>query len=142
LSYRIREVKGTAKNIDTLKALHQLTFYSYAPQPDYTKGFWWLAQLENEAVAFIGIEPSILGIGIGYFNRVGVLHPHRGNGLQQKLMRAMEAKAKRQGWYRIVTDTTDNVASANNIISGGYKLFVPDNPWSFENSLYWTKTIH
>lgn len=140
MSYRIREV-DSEENADILAALHQLTFFNEAPQPDYEKGYWWLAYLEKEAVAFIGIMPSIVGFNTGYFNRVGVLPSHRGNRLQAKLMRVMEAKAKKQGWSRIVSDTTDNVPSANNMIAGGYKLFAPKHPWSFERSLYWTKTI-
>lgn len=140
MSYTIRQVDGE-DNADILAALHQLTFFDSAPQPDYEKGFWWLAHLGKEAVAFIGILPSILGFNTGYFTRVGVLPSHRGHSLQAKLMRAMEAKAKRQGWQRIVTDTTDNIPSANNIIAAGYRLFRPKYPWSFENSLYWTKTI-
>jgi hypothetical protein len=57
-------------------------------------------------------------------------------------MRCLEAKARRVGWTRIVSDTADwNVASANNIIAAGYRLFVPANPWSFKTAHYWTKDL-
>src|SRR5580692_4559833 len=35
------------------------------------------------------------------------------------------------------TDTTDNLASANNFIRAGYRLYRPQSPWAWPNSLYW-----
>jgi len=35
----------------------------------------------------------------------------------------------------------DNVASANNLIKAGFKLYRPEKPWSFVNALYWRKRI-
>lgn len=140
MSYRIREIDG-GENADILATLHDLTFFDTAPQPDYEKGFWWLAHLGDDAAAFIGIVPSVLNYSTGYFTRVGVLREHRGQKLQQKLMRVMESKARRNGWTRVVTDTTDNVPSANNIIAAGYRLFEPKHPWAFPQSLYWHKTL-
>ena len=40
-----------------------------------------------------------------------------------------------------VTDTTDNISSANNLIRAGYRLFEPPWRWAFQNSLYWTKVL-
>jgi hypothetical protein len=48
-------------------------------------------------------------------------------------------------WRRSVeqaqTDTTDNVASANNFIRAGYRLYRPQHPWAWPNTLYWRKSI-
>lgn len=141
--YRIREVDG-GDEADELTALHQLSFIDDAPtlKPhEWEDGYWWMAYHEGVAVAFAGIVQSILAPDIGYFKRVGVLPNHRGHGLQRRLMRAFEAKSKRIGWRTIVTDTTDNNPSANNIITCGYKLFTPSIPWAFPNSLYWYKRL-
>ena len=56
-------------------------------------------------------------------------------------MRAMEARARLNGWYSIVSDTTDNLASANNFIRAGYYLFEPKHPWAWPQTLYWRKVI-
>ena len=139
-AYRIREVDGDDE-ADELTSLHLQTFGDHEPMADFGEGYWWLAYFEGHPIAFAGVGESILDDGIGYFSRVGVLSKHRGNGLQTRLMRALESKARRVGWKRIVTDTHNRPYSANNIIAAGYKLYTPTYPWSFPNSLYWTKDI-
>lgn len=62
-------------------------------------------------------------------------------GLQLRLMRAMEARVRHNGWRCVVSDTTDNVASANNFIRAGYRLYRPAVPWAWPNTLYWRKPI-
>jgi phage terminase large subunit len=62
------------------------------------------------------------------------------NALQLRLMRALESRARHNGWRCIVSDTTDNPASANNFIRAGYRL-KPQYPWAWPNSLYWRKPI-
>ncbi|WP_249140226.1 phage terminase large subunit [Bradyrhizobium manausense] len=34
-----------------------------------------------------------------------------------------------------------NVASANNFIRAGYKLYAPEVPWAWPNTLYWRKCL-
>jgi Phage terminase large subunit len=63
------------------------------------------------------------------------------NRLQLRLMRAMESRARHRGWSSVVSDTTDNVASANNFISAGYRLYHPQHPWGWPNTLYWRKVL-
>lgn len=77
----------------------------------------------------------------GYFCRVGVLQRHWGRGLQLRLMRAVEVRARRLGWDSIVSDTTDNPVSANNFISAGYRLYEPEAPWAWSHTLYWRKWL-
>lgn len=140
--YRIRVVDGTDDEAaDTLAELHLLTFLDAAAVPKFDRGHWWLALHKTDSVAFAGLIPSTHVCNAGYFCRVGVLRQHWGNRLQLRLMRAMEARARLDGWYSIVSDTTDNLASANNFIRAGYYLFEPKHPWAWPQTLYWRKVI-
>lgn len=140
--YKIREVDGSDEVIaDTLKDLHELTFLYHAPIPDFSQGHWWLAHFDGAAVAFAGVIPSTRAVNAGYFNRVGVIQKHCGKSLQIRFMRAIERKARYNNWCQIVSDTTDNPASANNFIRAGYRLYVPEFPWAFPHTLYWRKRL-
>ncbi|MGZ5095551.1 MAG: GNAT family N-acetyltransferase [Burkholderiales bacterium] len=136
----MREVDG-GEHDEVLEALHVATFTAGEYSPDFEEGHWWIAYYDDEPVAFIGITQSKLGPHVGYFLRVGVVPAHRGKGLQRRLMRVMEARAKKNGWMRIVSDTRNNNYSANNIIAAGYRLFSPDDPWAHSDALYWTKDL-
>ena len=140
--YRVREVDGHDDDIaDTLADLHRLTFFDGASIPKFDQGHWWLAFFEATPVAFGGLVPSTRAGNAGYVSRVGVLKRHCGNRLQLRLMRAMETRAKRNGWSCLVSDTTDNLASANNFIRAGYWLYRPPCPWAWPNTLYWRKSV-
>jgi GNAT superfamily N-acetyltransferase len=140
--YRIRAVDADDDEIaETLTDLHRLTFFDSAAVPQFGGGSWWLAYHGTEAVAFAGIVPSTHAYNSGYFCRVGVLKRHWGRALQLRLMRAMEAQARRNGWDGIVSDTTDNPVSANNFIKAGYRLYEPEVPWGWTNTLYWRKWL-
>jgi len=67
--------------------------------------------------------PQRMSAAPGYIHRVGVLAEHRGHGLQLRLLRAMEARGGRNGWSCMVSDTTHNIASANNFIRAGCRLY-------------------
>src|ERR1700761_9012628 len=100
--YRIREVDGEDEDIaDALAELHRLTFLDSARIPDFDHGRWWLAWRERIPVAFAGLIPSTRAGNAGYFSRVGVLEDHRGNALQLRLMRAVEAGARGAGWNSV-----------------------------------------
>ena len=140
--YRIREVDGQDDDIaDMLAELHRLTFFETAPVPEFEHGHWWLVLHDKEPVAFAGIVPSTHVYNAGYFCRVGVLRRHCGHRLQLRLMRASEARARLNGWGSVVSDTTDNLSSANNFIRAGYLLYRPRSPWAWPNTLYWRKAI-
>ena len=141
-TYRIRAVDAQDDEIaDTLAELHRLTFFDGACLPDFDRGHWWLAYRETRPVAFVGLMPSTRAHNAGYICRVGVLKKHCGNGLQLRLTRAMELRGRHNGWSRLVSDTTDNPASANNFIRAGYRLYRPEYPWAYANTLYWRKAI-
>jgi GNAT superfamily N-acetyltransferase len=140
--YRIREADGHDEEIaDTLADLHQLTFFNGAPIPQFDRGHWWLALKAMLPVGFAGLVPSTHASNAGYFCRVGVVEKHRGRGLQLRLMRAMESRARKNGWSCVVSDTTDNLVSANNFIRSRYQLYQPQYPWAWPNTLYWRKLI-
>ncbi len=110
--YRIREVGGHDDEIaDMLTDLHRLTFFGGAPLPEFDQGHWWLAYSGDFPVAFAGVVPSTHAVNAGYFCRVGVLRKHCGNALQLRLMRALEFRARYNGWTSVISDTTDNLAS-------------------------------
>lgn len=41
----------------------------------------------------------------------------------------------------IITDTSDNPSSANNLIKCGYRMFTPEHPWGFRHTCYWEKNL-
>lgn len=140
--YRIRTVDADDdETAEILCDLHRLTFLDGAAMPQFGLGAWWLAYHDDDAVAFAGVVPSTHARNSGYFCRVGVLQRHRGQGLQLRLMRAVEARGRRLGWNSIVSDTTNNPASANNFIEAGYRLYEPEAPWAWSHTLYWRKRL-
>ena len=140
--YRIRTVDADDDaTAEVLGDLHRLTFLDGAAMPQFGLGAWWLAYHDDDAVAFAGVVPSTHVRNSGYFCRVGVLQRHRGRSLQLRLMRAVEARGRRLGWNSIVSDTTDNPASANNFIEAGYRLYEPEAPWAWSHTLYWRKWL-
>ena len=78
---------------------------------------------------------------MGYLKRAGVRLPHRGQGLQRRFVRVREAQARREGFSALVTDTSDNPSSANNLIACGYRIYRPDEPWGFPHTIYWFKDL-
>jgi hypothetical protein len=140
--YRIREVDALDEEMaDTLDDLHRLTFFQSAPIPEFSLGSWWIAFQDRTAVAFAGLVPSTHVHNAGYCCRVGVIDRHRGNALQIRFLRAIEGRARRNGWEAVVSDTTCNVTSANNFIRAGYCLYEPDFPWGWSSTLYWRKLV-
>lgn len=140
--YSICEVDSHDDEVaELLTDLHRLTFFDHAPIPEFDQGHWWLARYEATPIAFAGVIPSTRAPNAGYFCRVGVVRKHRGRALQRRLMRALEWRARRNGWSSVISDTTDNLASANNFIRAGYWLYQPVHPWAFPNTLYWRKVF-
>ena len=102
------------------------------------RGHWWVAYTEQgKPVGFAGLVRSAQWWNAGYMCRTGVVPAYRGYGLQKKFIRSRIKKARSLNWDWLVTDTTDNPASANSLISMGFKLYTPSLPWAFKHSLYW-----
>lgn len=141
MKLRVREVDGQTYE-KQLRCLHDSCFGDDAYVPDFSKGFWWVGLGSyGELAGFTGLVTSRRLIGWGYLIRTGVLPAFRGNGLHLRFIKVREKKARRLGWKGLVTDTTENHPSSNNLIAAGYKLYTPRTPWAFKNSLYWQKEL-
>lgn len=135
--YRIRRADENESAAD-IERLENETGLPRTPYGDVT---WWLAFLDSDPVAYLGALPSPIVSGAVYLARVGVLPAHRGNGLQLRLMRALDRDARIEGFESVVSDTTDNPPSANNFIRAGYRIFEPRTPWAYAHSIYWRKAL-
>lgn len=138
MNYRVRQVDGEKERL-VLRELQLLCMpetWVYPP----TRGFWWIADaIDGTQAAFACLSILQDGSRYGYLARSGVIRSHRGNGLQARLIRAREIKARRIGLAGLLTDTTDNPASSNSLIRCGFRLYEPETPWAFKHSLYWRK---
>lgn len=142
-AYRTRRVDGTREAYaNTLRALHELCFGDSAPQIKPEEGgYWWLTYHEGEPVAFCGMLPSQQWKKTGYLYRVGVLKDHRGKGLQQRLIAVRERYARQLGWTHTVSDTNENIPSANSLIRRGYIMYEPKLAYGLSTAIYWKKTL-
>jgi GNAT superfamily N-acetyltransferase len=141
LAYRIKRVDGD-DFAETLLELDEEVFGDSAPRIKPERGWWWIVHDGRELAGYCGLNPTeATPLEGAYLARAGVLLPHRGQGLQRRLIRVREALARRSAFKWIVTDTTDNPASANTLIACGYKIYRPPQPWAFNNSIYWIKNL-
>lgn len=100
-------------------------------------GWWWIAKNDGFPVAFAGMVPSKQWSDTVYLCRAGVMPSAQGHGLQKRLIAARIRYARKLGYRWAITDTTDNPASANSLISAGFKMFKPSKPWGFDHTSYW-----
>jgi len=101
-------------------------------------GHWWVVYAEEDKpVGFAGLTRSAQWSNAGYMCRAGVLPAYQGHGIQKRLIQVRVRKARLLKWQWLVTDTTQNPASSNSLITMGFKLYEPSIPWGFKNSLYW-----
>jgi GNAT superfamily N-acetyltransferase len=104
-------------------------------------GWWWIAYCDGRLAGFAAMMQSSKTPEAVYLARAGTLEAFRGRGLQKKLIRERLKFAKDLGMTQAITDTTDNVASANALIATGFRMFEPDDPWGLPNTLYWRKSF-
>ena len=88
-----------------------------------------------------GVSPSSSWKNTGYMCRAGVKWDYRGLGLHKRLIQVRTRFAKKQGWTHLVTDTTNNCPSANNLIANGFKMYKPSKPWGLPSACYWIKKL-
>jgi GNAT superfamily N-acetyltransferase len=136
MKIRIVNTKNS-EHAESLRWL-QLKCLPYDEICDVSVGYWWiLYSAVGDRIGFAGLVPSLSFSDCGYLCRAGIIPAFRGQGLQKKLIQARIAKAKKLKWNWLVTDTTDNMPSSNNLIAAGFRLYKPKNPWAFSSSLYW-----
>lgn len=110
-------------------------------EPQELMGHWWIAYDGEIPVGFGALVPSTQWSDTVYLSRSGVLPSYRGKGIQKRLLLARERKARAMGMRWLITDTFENPASSNSLISRGFQLFTPTKPWGFNNALYWRKEL-
>lgn len=139
----LRAVKdvSVARTARVLADLHARTFSPTVPFPGVWPAYWWVVYDGKKPAAFAFMCGSDRYADTGYFGRVGVLPEYRGRGLQRRLMRAAERKARALGWIAMVSDTRNKPYSAANFKALGYEQFTPENPWDFPCAIYWRKEL-
>lgn len=137
----VKSVDASDPKVAALLTWLQLSTLTGDVPYEVEEGHWWIAYDGAMPVGFAGIVQSVRWCDTGYLCRSGVLRSHRGKGLQKRLIRVREAKAKRMGWRWLISDTYRNPPSANSLISCGFKTFIPSRPWGFENATYWRKRL-
>lgn len=138
--FRLKKVDATVPKVwARIVAMDAQCFTDGSPALDNNEGAWWIAYCGKEEAGYCGIRPT--ASGMGYLCRAGVLAKFRGRGLQKTLIRKRVAYAKSVGWHAVVTDTHDNPASSNSLISCGFRLYNPEIKWSFSTALYWRKKL-
>lgn len=136
----IREVSGA--DLNRINVLQSIILPSDRPYST-SVGWWWLATDTETGVdvGFCGMVQSAQWIDAVYLCRAGVRACARGKGLQKRLIRVRERKARSLGFRYAVTDTYRNPASANSLIACGFRSYIPRNAWAHENCNYWRKTL-
>jgi ribosomal protein S18 acetylase RimI-like enzyme len=138
---RIAAVDASDEKVAALLHYLQLETLPGTEPYDVSDGHWWIAYDGKLPIAFAGVSQSSKWGDAGYLCRSGVIRSHRGKGLQKRLIRIRERKARQNLWVWLITDTFNNPASSNSLISCGYRLFKPTNPWGFDGALYWRKKL-
>ena len=123
---------------DKLSRLQKICL-PYDQPIDTNFGSWWIASEDGVDIGFAGLVRTVSWTDCGYLCRAGVVPTARGQGLQKKFINVRVRQAKALGWNWVVTDTRLNPASANSLISCGFKMFEPTKPWGCKDTLYWRK---
>lgn len=108
---------------------------------DTSIGHWWLTHDDGIPVAYAGMQAAPSWPGTAYVARVGVIAKCRGKGLQRKLLKTLEKKARELGIQRLITTTYQNPFSANNFIRCGYMTYEPQRYWGADGTIYWLKEL-
>lgn len=140
--YTIRKVDG-AKRRGIIMALASECGFITSELPDPTVGEWWLVFHQGQPVGFAGMRPASTCPQAAFLCLAGILAPHRGRGLQRRLIQRRVALAKSNGHARVLSYTmTWNVHSANNLVREGFELYWPDKRFGgHQNVNYWTKDL-
>lgn len=105
-------------------------------------GLWWIAYShDGYPAAFASMKPSARWEKTGYLSRSGVLPSFRGNGIQKRMIRVRLKTAKKLGWHWVLSDTSENPESSNSLISCGFKMYEPREPYGLKTSIYWRKKL-
>jgi len=134
---KIKRVDTRQPAVQTRLSALQKKCLPYDKPYDTNHGYWWIATQDGVDCGFAGLVCSPWWSDCGYLIRCGVVPDCRGQGLQKKFIRVRirQAKALKMNW--VITSTYDNPASANSLISCGFKMFNPTKPWMTKHTSYW-----
>lgn len=127
------------RDATTLKRMQEICLPGDRPLPPGLR-WWWIARHNGNPAGFCALEWS--DVDTGYLARAGVLPEYRGQGLQKRLIKVREAKARKEHMPALVSDTCNAPASANSLIACGFRMFQPSDPWGLPKSVYWRKILH
>lgn len=142
-SYEIHEVDGVqnADLLDSLNALEPEIFPALETR-HYENGYWWIAYLKDEPVAFSGLVPFEPFPLVGYYKRCFVMPDHYGHGIQFRMMVVRELKARQLGWKMLVSECGENNHfSASNFRKAMFERMMPEQKWGAAGSIYWVKVL-
>jgi GNAT superfamily N-acetyltransferase len=134
---KIQRVNTQLDSVQKRLSVLQQKCLPYDNAYDTTNGTWWIATKAGVDIGFAGLICSPWWSDCAYLIRCGVLPDYRGLGLQKKFIRVRIRQAKTLEMNWIVTSTYDNPASANSLISCGFKMFNPSKPWMTKHTSYW-----
>ena len=134
---KIQRVDVRQSSVQTRLSQLQKKCLPYDKSYDTNHGYWWIATKNGVDCGFAGLVYSSRWSDCGYLIRCGVVPDMRGQGLQKKFIRVRIRQAKALGLRWLITSTFDNPASANSLISCGFKMFNPTKPWMAKNTSYW-----
>lgn len=141
-NYILKEVDGVAAG-EVLEYLNkQNPEFPELKRIHLDRGYWWLVRTWNKAiVGFAGMVQMIPFENVGYMKRAYISPAHRGNGLQLKLIKLREAKAREIGWTTLVSECgVKNLASQTNFLKSGFIECEPEQPWAAD-SVYFVKRL-
>ncbi len=141
MTLTIKRVDATKENFAALLAWLQIESLPGDLPLDVSGGAWWIAYFDGNPAGFCSIKRSSRWSNAGYLCRAGVLRKFRGKGLQKKLIAVRVRYAKREGWDWVTSDTYKNPASTNNLISCGFKMYIPSHKYAGEGTCYWRKKL-
>lgn len=127
--------KGKIIDKTLYQSLQDLDKYLFNADDEFKQNRdWWVILDKGKIVAYCGCS-YVKNVCI--FVRAWVQRDHRGKGIQKKMISTRVRAAKNNNCIQCITYTlTTNYASANSLISKGFKLYEPQNKWVGSDVLY------
>jgi GNAT superfamily N-acetyltransferase len=95
------------------------------------EGDWWIAFEDREfPVGFACLTAGAKTEDVGYLALAGVMPEARGLGLQRKLIKVREKRARELGRKRLLTYTCHNPQSTMNLIRCGFHIYKSPTDWA------------
>ena len=137
---KFRRLALTPENSKLLRLLQKTCLPHDSPYLN-KRAWYWVGFWNGTPVCFCVLAPSVRWADCVYLARAGVVPEFQGKGLQKRMITIREKWARKQGFVWAVTDTSENPASANSLISRGYRMYEPTVAWGLSRALYWRKRL-